>query len=527
MRKKLGWLLVIILVVGVAGFFTYRALAERNSASATSLQTATVKLGTVTSAISSAGTVRSNQSATISWQTNGKVGEVKAQLGQQVAINEVLASLDANTLSQSIIQAQVELINAQEALEELKKPQPLKIAQAEIALEEAKAELENLLNPSDIAISQAEIAVINAQTAVNEAQKKVDQTKYGRGTDQQIASARASVLMAQDKVANLQEAYDRTPGKPEEDLAKANALANLTAAQNEYKRALAVLNWYLGSPNEEEVNEAYTQLALAKAQLAEAQKTLEKLKNPSAMDIELARAKVEEAQQNLETLKKGPTQAELITAETRLTLAQATLNQAYLTAPFSGAITEVQVLPGDIVSAGKPAFRIDDLSSLFIDLMVSEIDIHQIKVGQSAQITFDAIPGSEYSGTVTQIGLVASVTQGVVNYPVTIKMTNPDEYVLPGMTAAVSIIVAQHENVLVVPNQAIKFSGGQSIVTVLYQGQQIPIQVTVGLTGTSVSEVISDQLREGDTIVINASAAAASTSNFGRPGEGGLGFFGP
>lgn len=526
MRKKLGWLLAIILVLGIAGFLTYRALAERNSASTASLQTATVQRGTVTSTISSAGTVRSKQSATISWQTSGKVGEVRVNLGQKVEMNEILASLDPNTLSQSIIQAQVELINAQEALEELKKPQPLKIAQAEIALEEAKAELENLLNPSELAISQAEMAVINAQTAVEDAQKGVDRMKYGRGTDQQIASARASVLMAQEKVATWQALYDRTPGDPEKDLPKANALANLTAAQNEYKRALAILNWYLGSPTEEEVNEAYTQLALAKAQLADAQKTLEKLKNPSATDIELARAKVEDAQQYLETIKKGPTQAELITAETRVTLAQATLNQAHLTAPFSGTVTEIQVMPGDIVSAGKTAFRIDDLSNLFIDLLVSEIDIHQIKVGQSAQITFDAIPGAEYTGTVTQIGLVGSVTQGVVNYPVTIQITNPDEYVLPGMTAAVSIIVAQHENVLVVPNQAIKTRGGQRFVTVLYQGQQIPVPVTVGLTGTSASEVISDQLREGDTVVIHASATT-STLNFRGPGAGGFGFFGP
>jgi multidrug efflux pump subunit AcrA (membrane-fusion protein) len=91
------------------------------------------------------------------------------------------------------------------------------------------------------------------------------------------------------------------------------------------------------------------------------------------------------------------------------------------------------------------------------------------------------------------------------------------------MTAAVDIITAQHDNVLMVPNQAIRASGGQRTVTVLYQGQQIPVPVTVGLTNATMSEVSSDQLREGDEVVINSSSSGAGTTNGQRGGPGFVG----
>ena len=540
MKKRVWWIIGIGLVLVIAGFYTYRTLAARNSASAASLQTTTVQRGNVTSIISAAGTIRSNQSATISWQTNGKVGDLSAQLGQKVQINDVLASLDPNSLSQSIIQAQSDLIDAQTALDNLKKPQALQIAQAETALSDAKTAQENLLHPSQTAISQAEVAVINAQTAVDTAQKSVNAVKYGRGTDQQIASARADVLLAQDKVATWQAVYDRTPGDPETDLPKANALTNLVTAQNERDHAQAMLNWYLGKPTEAQVNEANTTLALAQAQLADAQDALARLKSPSQTDIDLAQAKVDDAQQTLDDLKNGPTQAELVAAQTRVTLAQAALNQANLTAPIAGTITDIEVMSGDMVSSGKTAFRIDDLSKLYVDLQVSEVDIPQLQVGQEATLTFDAISNKEYHGKVTKISMVGTSSQGVVNYPVTVQITDGDSSVLSGMTAALTVVVARHENVLVVPNQAIRTAGTQRTVTVLYEGQQIQVPVTVGLTGDSVTEVTGSALKEGDEVVITGSSSSSTNTTSsqtsggliteggpgGPPDAGGV-FFGP
>ena len=208
-------------------------------------------------------------------------------------------------------------------------------------------------------------------------------------------------------------------------------------------------------------------------------------------------------------------------AQTRVTLAQAALAQVKLTAPFTGTITDIQVMTGDMVSSGKKAFRIDDLSKLYVDLQVSEVDISQIKIGQAATLTFDAISDKEYHGKVTKVGLVGTVSQGVVNYPVTVQITDSDSSVLPSMTAAVSIVVAQHDNVLVVPNQAIHNAGNQRTVAVMFEGQQIQVSVTVGLAGDTTTEVTGDSLKEGDEVVINTSSSTRTNNNLGGGSFGG------
>ena len=124
------------------------------------------------------------------------------------------------------------------------------------------------------------------------------------------------------------------------------------------------------------------------------------------------------------------------------------------------------------------------------------------------------------------VGAVGAVSQGVVNYPVTVHITDADAELRPGMTAAVSIIVTQHDDVLYVPNRAIRTSGRDRIVTVLYEGEQISVVVTVGLTNDTVSEVSSDQLREGDVVVLTGSTSTSSGANNQNRGNPG-GFGGP
>jgi HlyD family secretion protein len=505
----------VVVVLLVAGGVYMKVKASRQTTTTTSMRTATVVQGEVTSTISGSGTVQSQQNASIAWQTSGTVQSVVVKIGQLVNDGDELAALDPSTLPTSVLQAKIDLINAKEALEELLKPEPLKIAQAQAALEKAQQTLEDLLHPSDAAIAEAKLAVINAQDAVDTAQKAVDKLQYGRGSDEAIATAQAAYVVALDEVARLEEAYKEVGGDPSEDPRKAQALSVLEAAKTKMRRALATLNWYQGERTDEEIESTYTDLAVAKGQLAEAQEALEKLQNPTAEDIALAQATVEDAQETLDALKAGPTESDLTVAKTRVILAEAAEAQATLSAPFAGTVTSLDVMPGDIVNAGTTALRIDDLSKLYVELAISEMDIGAIQVGQDATIAFDAITGKEYHGKVTQISMVASVSQGVVNYPVTVQIIDPDESILPSMTALVSIIVNKVENVLVVPNNALRTSNGQRTVTVLFEGQQIAVPVTVGLIGDSTSEVISDQIREGDTVVLSGTSTIASGGSSG------------
>jgi HlyD family secretion protein len=528
--KKVYWrILALVVVLAVTGVLVYRKVAASQAQSTVSLRTATLTLGEVASTITGVGTMRSKQTATVNWQTSGKVEAVNVTIGQQVTAGDVLASLDPSSLSTNIIQAQADLINAQNNLEDLQTPNPLKIGEAEKTLTQAQAALDNLLNPTESAILKTEAAVTNAQAAVEDAQAAVDKLTYKRATSEQISLARYDLRVAEEKVLEAQERYDNTSGDPEVNSDKARALSSLSSAKTARDRALANLNWYTGKASTEEVSQANLKLALAENTLAEAQDTLDSLKNPTETDIAIARAKVEDAEEALADAHKGASEEELIIAQTRVTVALATLDQARLAAPFNGVITDMDVLEGDLVSQGTEAFRIHDLSLLFVDLSISEMDIQLVQLGQEATLTFDALPDMEYTGVVTKIGMAATISQGVVNYPVTVQITNADASIFPGMTAAVSIVVEKVENVLVVPNQALRTTNGQRTVTVLFEGQQISVPVTVGLTSDSVSEISSTQLREGDTVVVNTSTTTTGSSTnlqglrneFG-PGGGGV-----
>lgn len=468
--------------------------------------TPTVRLtrGPLTVTVSAVGNVRAIQSAVIAWQISGKVGEVLVRDGQQVAAGEVLARLDPTSLPQNVLQAQIDLINAQRALDDLKEVDPLELAQAEANVKQAQKALDDLLNPSDVVIAQAEQAVIKAQKALDEAQKEYDRLIYPRGSAEAVSIARADYLSAQQKVDRLQEIYDATPGNPETDLVKAQALSNLNQAKRARDRALATLNWYSEKPSEKEIAEKKSNLEVAQARLADAQKTLEELKNPSEVDIELARARLSDAQEVLEKLKNGPSPEDLKIAETRLTQAQAVLKLSWLEAPMAGTITNIEVLPGDLVSPGKVAFRLDNLSTLLVDLQVSEVDIHQVQVGQPVSITFDAILDKVYQGKVSKISRVGQINQGVVNFTVTVQMLDADELVKPGMTAVANIRVAELADVLQLPNRAIKESDGKRFVYLMTPDGPKQIFIQVGATSDTASEVISTELKEGDEIALEA-----------------------
>ncbi len=505
-------LLTILALAGCAGGAATKAPSAANT-------TVVVQQGTLTNSISATGSVRPAQTATINWQTSGKVGQVAVQLGQTVKANDVLASLDPNTLSQSTIQAQINLINAQQALANLQQPQPLQIAQAEANLATAQTNLNDLLNPTALVIANAQAAVVTAQTNLTTAQNDYDSLNGGKGSDQAIQTARINILTAQKQVDKLQTAYDNMVNLADSDPRKMNALTNLIAAKNTLESAQSVLNWYLGGPTPAEVTQATTNLEVAKAALADAQTKLDQLKNPTQSDIDLAKAQVTNAQTALDTAKAGPTASDLTVAQSQVTLAQLAVNASQLTAPFDGTITSVRVLPGDLVSNGTVAFQIDDTSKMLVDLKVSEIDIHQVQVSQPVTVTFNAIPNKSYSGQVSQIGLVGTSSQGSVSFDVTVQITNVDNSIKSGMSVVASITVAEAKNVLEIPSQAIRTQGTNKFVTVVNNGIEQNVDVTVGLVSDTMSQVSSPNLKAGDHVLVVSQAANTSKGKAGFDGN--------
>src|SRR4030095_11997566 len=170
-------------------------------------------------------------------------------------------------------------------------------------------------------------------------------------------------------------------------------------------------------------------------------------------DLALKKSQLDDAQREFDRLNNGNTE-DIAAAQARVDAAQATLNLARVIAPFAGRVTEAYPLVGDQVSAGANAFRLDDLTSLLVDVEVSEVDINSVEVGQPVSLSFDAILGKEYHGEVVKVAQTGTSVQGVVNFKVTVELIDADEDVKPGMTAAATITISELEDVLLVPNRA-------------------------------------------------------------------------
>jgi HlyD family secretion protein len=514
LKKKRILLSGIVIVVLGAGFLAYRATTNARASDSSSLQTTTVQRGSLESTLSSSGNTRSNQSATITWQTSGKVSSVTLQAGEAVQADRELAALDPTSLPTDMMTAKQTLLDAQQALEDLldSKTQQAEALQAE---EDAQQNLATVKQTAAADRSQAQLALADAQAALEDAQSTRNAMNYPHSSDKLvIEQAQTQYLLAKADYKEALKAYQAVDQKKLTNPERVQALNRLVTAEATMKTKLATYNWYLLGYTDTEVAQADAALAVAQANLDKAQADWDLVKdNDSSAAVMLAEAKQADAQRAYERVKDGPSQVEIDAAQAAVDSAQATVDRIQVTAPFTGTITEVDAKTGDLVSSGDTAFRIDDLSSIYVDLEVSEVDVASLKVGQKATLEFDAIADKTYTGEVTEISLVGSVSNGVVNYPVTVRITDADANIRPGMTASVTITVDQVDNALIVPNKAIHTSSGQRTVTVLSGDQQISVPVTVSLTGDSQSAVTSPQLKEGDVIVISGSTSTTTSSS--------------
>jgi len=136
-------------------------------------------------------------------------------------------------------------------------------------------------------------------------------------------------------------------------------------------------------------------------------------------------------------------------------------------------------------------------------VQVTEVDINNIVPGQPVSLSFDAILNQGYTGTVVDVGQVGTTVQGLVNFEVTVELTDADERVRPGMTAAVNIQIAKIDNVLLVPNRAVRLRNGERVVYVLKANIPTPVVITIGATSDVNSEIIDGDVAAGDIVVLN------------------------
>ena len=208
-------------------------------------------------------------------------------------------------------------------------------------------------------------------------------------------------------------------------------------------------------------------------------------------------------QADLEKIKDGPDPLEREKLELQLAIAEKRLESQRITAPFAGTITSVSAVEGALVSAGTLAVRLADLSTLQLKVPVSEVDIPNVAVGQKATMSFDAYFNETYTGEVLEIAGAAENQAGVMVYMVTIAIENGQGSLKPGMTAGVVIEIAEKPNALVLPVQAVTSKDGKDIVYVMRGNNPVAVQVQVGAYSEDQVEILSGDVQEGETVVIN------------------------
>jgi len=218
------------------------------------------------------------------------------------------------------------------------------------------------------------------------------------------------------------------------------------------------------------------------------------------------------------------------------------LDYAYIYSPIDGIVLERAVEEGETVAASfstPTLFTIaNDLTQMEIEADVDEADIGQLRVAQRVEFTVDAFPGKTFDGEITEIRLLAVEESNVITYTVVINAPNPEQILMPGMTANVVFYVTEKKDIVVVPNRAFDFSpdvstlmayheanpeikvtmpspasetlsGSEKMVWVKKQDAIYPQTVVLGETDEINYEVISG-IQEGEEIILSMSAVTAS-----------------
>lgn len=209
------------------------------------------------------------------------------------------------------------------------------------------------------------------------------------------------------------------------------------------------------------------------------------------------------------------TQSEIALAKVRDRLQDYTIR-----APFDGIVTGLSVSSGDTISqTGILASVIT--KKLRVAILLNEVDAAKVNTGSKAELTFDALPGTVVSGTLTKLDTIGTVEQNVVSFGAEIELSEQPEGLRTGMSASAEIVVAEKLGVLVIPNSALTTKEGRTTVMLASTENGVSggaREVVTGLSDDTKIEVISG-VKEGDRLVISSGTASEGSSSSGSTGQ--------
>jgi multidrug efflux pump subunit AcrA (membrane-fusion protein) len=348
--------------------------------------------------VSATGIVLPSKRVVLSFSTPGIVDEIMVEEGEVVEKGKILMALKGREQAHAALEtARLELILANQSLDEVHRT-------------------------SALISAQTQLSFANAQDALEDAEYNWRVQQEGnRASQSTIDSAQAGLVLAEEEVDRAKGNYDHYSGRPEDDAQRAMALIELSSARSARDAALRRLNWYLGYPDETEQSVLDAKLSISEAELGVAEQNWERVKDgPDPDTLERAEAQVAAAQAHVKA-------------------AEAALSLLVLEAPFAGTVSDVYSQEKEWVAPGQPLVVLADLQTLRVETTdLNEIDAARIEIGDFATTTFDALPDIVVDGQVIYIASKSEQGSGV-NYKVIIELNEVPEKVRWGMTAFVDI----------------------------------------------------------------------------------------
>jgi len=506
-KKKLllggGFMAAIIL----AGFYFWG-----NDSSTPQYLTARVERGNLRNTVTATGALQAVTTVQVGSQASGTISALYADFNSVVKKGQVVAQLDPSTAK-----AQVD--------------------QARANLQQARASLAN-----------AQAAVVNARAGVSDAQAK------NLAAKSTVQNNQAGVSGAEANVAVLKAQQDDALSllKQQESLLKAGVIAqrDYDVAMTAYKTAEARYNQAVSQLNQAKL----TEQSASSAGIAQSQAGVEQ----SKAGVQQAQAQVQQST------------AQVQQAQAALNLAEVNLSHTTIASPIDGVVVSRDVNVGQTVAASLSAptlFTIaNDLTQMQVIANIDQADIGLVEQAKAVKFSVDAFPGKEFEGKIEQMRLNPQNVQNVVTYNVVIDVANPEQKLKPGMTANLTITIDERNNVLKVPNSALRFTpqdanrqqragngsgqgqwqgrrqqqqqggdnaaGGNNdqnrfapasapvlpgqirVVWVLGQdGKPERRRITVGLSDGSATEVVDGDLKEGEMVITGQQIAANKNAN--------------
>ena len=517
---------------------------------------AAVEKGTIVTSITGSGQVSVSNQVDVKPKVSGDVIYVGVKNGQEVRTGQFLVQLDSTDARKTVSDAEIALVNAKIQLEKLLLNQDDDAAGVEKNVENAR---KNLDRAYQNALNTISTIFLDWPDTVDDLSDVLYEDNIGWTSGQNIGAyqnlvdyrcspdMRMYVYSAETDFGNAEAAYranfndykalghDPSVVEIEKILEQTSATAKLISYA--LKSELNLLDYVVNGLRRQEGRAVPPQITSFQSTLGS---RVGQLNNNTASlaniedSIDDNKEAIAENQKDLEFNEKyGPydvadQENSVKQRELALVDAKNNLTKHNVYAPFAGTIAEVNVNRGDSVSGSTTVATLISQHQI-VEISLNEIDIANVKIGQKATITFDAVEGLTITGEILEVDSLGTVSQGVVTYGITIGFDTQDEKVKPGMTASAAIITDAKQNVLMIPNSAVKSAGSANYVEVpgsVSNASQLlanaanstgialdvpPQQKTVeiGVANDSFTEIISG-LQEGD-VIITRTVTAPST----------------